>query len=79
MHIMLNKTRFLGRRIPFLGLPTICTRSEIVFDIWFEMGNFPLEIGLGGLFQSAGLAYFSDLQLSVKRSRGLEWGLECHE
>ena len=37
------------------------------------------KYGPCGLFQWPGLAYFSVLPVSVKRSRDLEWGLKFHE
>jgi hypothetical protein len=53
--------------------------DEFLFDNYHKMGHFPQKTWSCGLFQCEGLAYFSDLAVSVKRWRDLEWGLKFHE
>jgi hypothetical protein len=54
------------------GLPTSRSAhfsypvNEVLFDNYHKMGYFPQKAQPRGLFQWAGLAYFSDLPVSVR-------------
>jgi hypothetical protein len=79
MYIFHSVGSLAGALPIFADLPTFYTMDDVLFNNYHEMGNFPQKERPCGLFQWAGLAYFTHLPLSVKRRATWEWGLKCHE